>query len=107
MIALAPMLSDLPVSSAAAAGFQKMVEASSHGVPVAAKPRETAQVPTSLSPNPWAEAEAAGMAAAAMAIQAAVRNTDTGGGLIWLHERGRGEPALSGQRGEGSVSGGA
>ena len=75
MIALAPTLSDFPGSSAAAAGFQKIVEASGHGVPVAANPRETEQVPTSLRPKPWARADE-GRNVTAASTQTASRAND-------------------------------
>jgi hypothetical protein len=76
------MLMDFPCSSAAAAGFQKMVDASAQGDPVTANPREVAQVPTSLSPNPWAEAMEAGRQAAAMAIHR--RREDKGAEILIL-----------------------
>jgi hypothetical protein len=66
---LAPKLMDLPGSSAAAAGFQKIVDASSQGDPVTANPRDTAHVPISLSPNPWADVTPTGIQTPATAAQ--------------------------------------
>src|SRR4051812_17478799 len=47
-----------PLSVVVAAGFQKIADASLHGEPVTAKPRDAAQVRISLTPKPCAPANA-------------------------------------------------
>src|SRR3954463_16481308 len=61
----APTSAEPPLRRERPAGFQKMSEASMHAPPVAAKPREIAQDPISLSANPCPPANAGNRTAAA------------------------------------------
>src|SRR3954465_5412615 len=65
LIIAAPTSADPPVRRDRPAGFQKMSDASMHAPPVAAKPREIAQDPISLSANPCPPAKAGNRTAAA------------------------------------------
>src|SRR5689334_2894110 len=100
----APTSADPPLRRERPAGFQKTSEASMQPPPVAAKPREMAQDPISLSANPCAPATAGNRTAAADQSNDRVARRSSMTILLNDDPAPEGVPATGGDGGFSSVS---